>query len=336
MSHHAKAHGRRNLRQRYHQDIDQNALDLLARSARGRVEPRAKLGASDDVILRGRLTNNVCRSNLNVHVTDAVEVKDYVAAAIVSPHVTVSLVLAGSVRGRFDEVPFELDGQAKPTGYFWSVTKPARFERTIVKDMLVRKVNISANHDWLMEQLADASPTDQRLLELVRQNLKFTRWAPSKRAISLAEQILTAPRCSPLIQNLYMESRALEIFSEALVSLAGDPVGHVIETSTADQWKVQRIRGFIEDHWNDDLTLAFLSKELGMSTGSLQKLFKAAYGTTIIDYIRELRLTKAREAMDRDGMTISQAAHLAGYGNAANFSTAFKRLFGVSPSAVRG
>jgi AraC-like DNA-binding protein len=51
--------------------------------------------------------------------------------------------------------------------------------------------------------------------------------------------------------------------------------------------------------------------------------------------MRETRLQAARDAMDKDGLTIGQAAFLAGYSSPANFSTAFKRVFGISPSEAR-
>ncbi|WP_339782023.1 helix-turn-helix domain-containing protein [uncultured Thalassospira sp.] len=55
-----------------------------------------------------------------------------------------------------------------------------------------------------------------------------------------------------------------------------------------------------------------------------------AYGTTVMDFMCETRLQMARDAMDKDGLTIGQAAYLAGYSSPANFSTAFKRVFGMS------
>jgi AraC-like DNA-binding protein len=67
----------------------------------------------------------------------------------------------------------------------------------------------------------------------------------------------------------------------------------------------------------------------------MQGAFKAVYGRTIADYSRELRLQRAREAIERNGASVAQAAYDAGYSNPANFSTAFKRLFGLSPSEAK-
>ncbi len=82
------------------------------------------------------------------------------------------------------------------------------------------------------------------------------------------------------------------------------------------------------------LSLSMLSNELGISIGSMQTSFKRAFNMTVMDYIRERRLIIARNAMEQDGLTISKAAFLAGYNSPANFSTAFKRHFGISPSEL--
>jgi transcriptional regulator GlxA family with amidase domain len=67
----------------------------------------------------------------------------------------------------------------------------------------------------------------------------------------------------------------------------------------------------------------------------MQSAFKSTYDRTIADYSRELRLERARDAIERDGVSVAQAAYEAGYSNPANFSTAFKRQFGLNPSTVR-
>ena len=59
------------------------------------------------------------------------------------------------------------------------------------------------------------------------------------------------------------------------------------------------------------------------------------HGTTIFEYARNRRLEKGRAALENDGVSVTEAAFLAGYSSAANFATAFKRAFGVPPKFVR-
>lgn len=56
---------------------------------------------------------------------------------------------------------------------------------------------------------------------------------------------------------------------------------------------------------------------------------------TVFAYIRGERLAKACAALERTGVTIAEAAYAAGYADPANFTVAFKRLYGVSPKHRR-
>lgn len=67
----------------------------------------------------------------------------------------------------------------------------------------------------------------------------------------------------------------------------------------------------------------------------LMRLFRAVHGTSVFDYYRGLRMDRARALLERERISVIEAAYAAGYGNPANFATAFKRRFGLSPKDVR-
>jgi AraC-like DNA-binding protein len=51
--------------------------------------------------------------------------------------------------------------------------------------------------------------------------------------------------------------------------------------------------------------------------------------------MRAREIERAREALEREGASIAEAACLAGHGSASNFTTAFKRHVRTSPKNVR-
>jgi AraC-like DNA-binding protein len=53
------------------------------------------------------------------------------------------------------------------------------------------------------------------------------------------------------------------------------------------------------------------------------------------EFIRHRRLEQARSALERDAVSVKQAAFLAGYSSAANFSTAYRKHFGCTPRQSR-
>ena len=90
------------------------------------------------------------------------------------------------------------------------------------------------------------------------------------------------------------------------------------------------LHAFLSAGGADDLSLDKIARYAGLNANSLQKQFRALYGTTVFDFIRQTRLQRARQALERDGLTVGQAALMAGYNSAANFATAYRRCFGIS------
>ncbi len=318
----------------YREAIKANSLLKLAGGNRVKVSCAPMPQAENHTILKGRINNLECHSHLSVHATDTIEVRDHEAKAILEPAVTCSLILKGKAEGSIGGVNFALDGSKQAAGYIWSMNEPMLWTRTIKKDSHVRKVNITVDRDWLLREVG-SNPDDglsSYLAALLNGPLVIQNWVPTKRALSLAEQILQPSSSSPFIQKMHMESRALEILCEALESMTVTAV-KTEQMQTGD--KAQLIRTYIEDNIEAPLTLGAIAKSLGIAVNTMQRLFKQSYNMTVMDYLRERRLETAKQAMERDGLTIAQAAFMAGYNSPANFATAFKKVYGFSPSSVK-
>ncbi|MBQ1558305.1 MAG: helix-turn-helix domain-containing protein, partial [Pseudomonas sp.] len=63
--------------------------------------------------------------------------------------------------------------------------------------------------------------------------------------------------------------------------------------------------------------------------------FRSRNGTTIAAYLRRQRLARAYQAMRQQGLSVEDAANLAGYEHLSSFSAAFKREYGFPPSQAR-
>jgi AraC-like DNA-binding protein/quercetin dioxygenase-like cupin family protein len=95
--------------------------------------------------------------------------------------------------------------------------------------------------------------------------------------------------------------------------------------------RLERARGFL--HHNDDrnVTLAELASVAGLSQFHLARYFKLAFGQAPIAYHRALRLARAAELLAGGGVSLSQAAEVAGYSDQVALSHAFRRQYGASP-----
>jgi AraC-like DNA-binding protein len=70
-----------------------------------------------------------------------------------------------------------------------------------------------------------------------------------------------------------------------------------------------------------------------MSISALHHHFKALTDTSPLQYLKTVRLHKARMLMVQDSLGASLAAERVGYESPSQFSREFKRLFGYPPSS---
>jgi AraC-like DNA-binding protein len=90
-------------------------------------------------------------------------------------------------------------------------------------------------------------------------------------------------------------------------------------------------------HENLSLTIVVgdLAQRAGMSTSAFFEHFKAVTGTSPLQYQKDLRLLKARDALRTSGAKVSDVAFGVGYESSAQFSREYSRKFGLPPRQDR-
>jgi AraC-like DNA-binding protein len=102
------------------------------------------------------------------------------------------------------------------------------------------------------------------------------------------------------------------------------------ETPDTDA-RISAAKSFISRAPDRKAPIAVVAREVGLSEGRLIHLFKEHTGIPIRRYILWLRLIEAVErAMGSVSLTV--AAHDAGFSDSAHLSRTFKRMFGITPS----
>lgn len=291
------------------------------------------------IILKGDFFIVYFHSGLHVHATDAVEQEDAQTEITLAPSFTVSVLLEGTVTAAFDDKRFDLSAGGGAAGKVWSLARPTRLSRWTRRGQRVRKVNISATPAWfgLLDNGESGSGLERPAF--LHSHLATLDWRPGETAIRLAHEILAARQTAGMMGRLSLEMNAIGILKEAFAACSAllDGEGPAAQPGQARLSKRNRERAEAVCRYIDRgdpamPTLTDIAVATGMSISTLKRVFKAAYGISVIDFLRSRRLEIARHLMTADGLSIQQAAHAAGYSSAANFATAFKRAFGYSPS----
>lgn len=92
---------------------------------------------------------------------------------------------------------------------------------------------------------------------------------------------------------------------------------------------------YVQTHLDEELSLEILAASCRLSPHHFHRLFRAAVGETARRYVERLRLERAAFVLSTSEATILDAGLATGFQSHEVFSRAFKRRFGVAPSAYR-
>lgn len=108
--------------------------------------------------------------------------------------------------------------------------------------------------------------------------------------------------------------------------------------SSDDRREDSRILSMIEylrAHYAEKFSLDAIAEHHHISRGECCRHFKKMMGMTITEYLLDYRLSKAAQWLTLTRMSITNIAHDAGFHSASNFSEAFKKKTGQTPSEYR-
>lgn len=135
------------------------------------------------------------------------------------------------------------------------------------------------------------------------------------------------------LSQMYLEGLSLQILSKGLVLDNSSAKSEDVRLPPQERLRLERVRDLIVASPQEGYSLSELAQIAAMSPSSLRSKFKACYGHTLFDFIKEQRLQRARDYL-LQGFSVQQAANFSGYSYATNFTTAFRKHFGVAPSTL--
>lgn len=103
--------------------------------------------------------------------------------------------------------------------------------------------------------------------------------------------------------------------------------------SRADISKIHRAREILFDRMESPPSLIELAREVGLNDFKLKQGFKEVFNQTAFGCLHRQRMEKARTILLEQRGQIITAASEVGYQNHGHFSVAFRKYFGITPSA---
>lgn len=94
--------------------------------------------------------------------------------------------------------------------------------------------------------------------------------------------------------------------------------------------RIARVMKEVHTDPTKQLTIGSMSRRAGMRIAAFHHHFKLVTGNSPLQYLKRIRLDRAKRLMIHDGYNASTAARAVGYESASQFSREFKRQFGVT------
>jgi AraC-like DNA-binding protein len=98
---------------------------------------------------------------------------------------------------------------------------------------------------------------------------------------------------------------------------------------------LRRARDLADRHYAEPLDLDALAAAAGVSKYHFLRCFAAAYGRTPARYLAERRIERAQDLLRATNLTVTEVCMLVGYASLGSFSSRFRQLVGVPPSAYQ-
>lgn len=92
---------------------------------------------------------------------------------------------------------------------------------------------------------------------------------------------------------------------------------------------------YIENHYNQKITLTKLAQMSFYSPSYFSRIFKECYNTTLTDFVLGLRIDKAIVLLKETNKSVEDIAESVGYSDMKTFYKAFKKITGTTPKNMR-
>ena len=98
---------------------------------------------------------------------------------------------------------------------------------------------------------------------------------------------------------------------------------------------IQEAVRYIRHHYAEDIAVADVAVHIGMSESWLTKRFKQECGQSVVNFLLDVRVEKAKALLAQTDKLVLEIASEVGFENSGYFISVFRRLVGMTPKAYR-
>lgn len=98
---------------------------------------------------------------------------------------------------------------------------------------------------------------------------------------------------------------------------------------------IKKALNYINKNYSKEITMAMVSNEVSLNYSYFSHVFKEHVGDNFINYLRKVRIDKAKELLETTDLKIYEVAEKVGYYDSKQFAKMFRKVSGLSPLEYR-
>lgn len=126
--------------------------------------------------------------------------------------------------------------------------------------------------------------------------------------------------------------KTLELVSRSCIR----PGAKYRASSEQEMHTAVKFTDYIEQHYQEDVTLNSVAEHFKYSSSYFSRLFKASLGVNFHSYLNFVRVSHAAQQLASDPVNLTECAFHNGFPNTKSFITTFKKFYGCTPSNFTG
>lgn len=149
----------------------------------------------------------------------------------------------------------------------------------------------------------------------------------------LLDEVLYCDARGPSRQ-LYLEGKGLELMAAMMDELQESERAASPLLAQSDVERLERARRILLARPEAPPSLPELARQAGLNEAKLKAGFRTLFGSSVFGLLRDHRMDEAHRLLRERRYSVTEVASRVGYSNPSKFAAAFRKRFGVAPSAV--
>ena len=159
---------------------------------------------------------------------------------------------------------------------------------------------------------------------------EYSDFSYAQRGIELgvSRYLIKPVRIPELISALKAMISQLEFYSQITFPPTSDEL-------VADNRIVQNALDYMEENYNEHLTLPVVADQIFVSQWHLSKLISRTRGESFNDILNGIRISRAKELLEHTNLQIQEISSRVGFNDVTHFARVFKKQTGLSANQYR-